>query len=1203
MATSNDNFASAETLLDGITQAVQGDTANSGTQVGENLGSGFTSLTKTQWWTYTPAVRQIVQVRVNEAVAQTAFVRALRGAAVGSTSDYATPTQLSDGPAFGFEDGRGVYSIGRTSGPGSQQVYRIQVMPDTPLMLQTGRWGFSSVGDLLYDVEFESFTPPANDDFENAEEIEILDFDVLEFDPIEITYDLEPATGQPDFDPAFFNSIGDLWYHMNFAETVPIGLGIVKDNITDNAQPVTILVWSGDDIDDLTFITSIRGSWDGEPDFALTQLQFNAGQDYYLQLINDAGASSAPAAPTGTLYLQPFVPPPNDNFADAEDLGTADSGSTGVANVQGASVEDDEPSPFSWSVWYEFTPTNGGWYEFTVGNDPPAGLYDDWSLNAYRGVALDSLTWVSGISFLEGDSKVLALRGGETYYIQLAGSAFDFGTLSWDLIASAPTNDDEDDATVLTGASGSEASDIEGATNQAGELDDNPGWIPQEATSWFEWVCPATDYYSFETSGLGSGIYVIALTVWETDTTGDPLVANLDGTDAVQGKLAFEATEDETYLIRVTLGRDFTDHPNYDTFPAPYTFDLDWDTFVPADNNLFADATLIAADPVDSLTLENFGLPAETETDFPDLPALFEDEFGAGNGQAGRARWFDFVPEHTGTYDFTLVSNGSQIIVHLFTGANLADLVPMEAIDSGTNAGTAGTYADHAQGESTPFTVALTEGETYRIVVAGFLWDSTEGTPQHWLSQGDYTLSWAMHPSENDNFEEVNSLSFGNDNIGNLNYYDTYSYGGVDYSPYGISFGSGGCRDVSNLAATAEDDEPAIEGFGPTRTLWFLLRHNGVDDYDDDHGDYRIWVEGVGATPVLDPLLAVYEWESDLASLGAPLGSDDDTNGLYPEVILTDIFSGDELMIQVDARDEGDFRINWQRIPPGSPPANDDFDDAITITEGVPFTVDPVHATVECGETPVAGFWDGPFGSVWYTWDSVVDQYVSITMDTTGIDPDLDYQLLDIFEGTTLDNLVNVTPADDFDNFSYDDIATVEFIAEAGKTYYFRFSAYADQGWDQTEAVLELGANIVAPFIAPTTTVFTPSLAGTGNANLSAPFIAPTTVVFDPSPAGDQDAPAPFIASTTEVFTPGLIGPDRARTSQEPVEVLLVGDSEARVSQEPLEVLFVGDSAGRISQEPIEVLMKSDGAARASQVPVEVLFRNVRESVSVIIID
>lgn len=63
--------------------------------------------------------------------------------------------------------------------------------------------------------------------------------------------------------------------------------------------------------------------------------------------------------------------------------------------------------------------------------------------------------------------------------------------------------------------------------------------------------------------------------------------------------------------------------------------------------------------------------------------------------------------------------------------------------------------------------------------------------------------------------------------------------------------------------------------------------------------------------------------------------------------------------------------------------------------------------------------------------------------------------------------------------------------------------------------------------------------------------------------------------------------------------------NEYRISQEPVEAIVAPDSANaRLSHEPVEVVVAPDSAAaRLSQMPVEVIYRNLRERVSIAIID
>lgn len=119
--------------------------------------------------------------------------------------------------------------------------------------------------------------------------------------------------------------------------------------------------------------------------------------------------------------------------------------------------------------------------------------------------------------------------------------------------------------------------------------------------------------------------------------------------------------------------------------------------------------------------------------------------------------------------------------------------------------------------------------------------------------------------------------------------------------------------------------------------------------------------------------------------------------------------------------------------------------------------------------------------------------------------------------------------------------------------------------------LVEAGA-VTPDFIASTTTLFTPSLTGTGSVDVDVPFISPTGGTFDPLLTGDQDIPAPFISPTTTVFTPTLLGPNRVRVSQLPVEVgVQPTDAKARLSQIPVEVAEQPPSAARLSQMVVEI--------------------------------
>lgn len=74
-----------------------------------------------------------------------------------------------------------------------------------------------------------------------------------------------------------------------------------------------------------------------------------------------------------------------------------------------------------------------------------------------------------------------------------------------------------------------------------------------------------------------------------------------------------------------------------------------------------------------------------------------------------------------------------------------------------------------------------------------------------------------------------------------------------------------------------------------------------------------------------------------------------------------------------------------------------------------------------------------------------------------------------------------------------------------------------------TLAIATAVPTLAAPFIAATTTVYAPTLAGTGTATLAAPFIADATTVYTATVGlTDQVLDVPFVAATSTVYAPTL---------------------------------------------------------------------------------
>lgn len=198
-------------------------------------------------------------------------------------------------------------------------------------------------------------------------------------------------------------------------------------------------------------------------------------------------------------------PPANDDFANAELL-VGNSGSTTGTNV-GATTETGEPAhagrgPFH-SVWYSWTaPAANGAVEFSLCSSD-----FDTTLAAYTGSPVDSLSEVASDDDGCGyQSRItFATTSGTIYKIAVDGfSATDTGNidLSW-AVRTTPSNDDFDNATVLSGTGDSVKGTTAGATTETGE----PGHPDGPFHSvWYSWTAPSTGSAEFNDCQTSSDV-------------------------------------------------------------------------------------------------------------------------------------------------------------------------------------------------------------------------------------------------------------------------------------------------------------------------------------------------------------------------------------------------------------------------------------------------------------------------------------------------------------------------------------------------------------------------------------------------------------------------------------------------------------------------------------------------------------------------
>ena len=139
-----------------------------------------------------------------------------------------------------------------------------------------------------------------------------------------------------------------------------------------------------------------------------------------------------------------------------------------------------------------------------------------------------------------------------------------------------------------------------------------------------------------------------------------------------------------------------------------------------------------------------------------------------------------------------------------------------------------------------------------------------------------------------------------------------------------------------------------------------------------------------------------------------------------------------------------------------APPTNDDFADAIAVTEPLPYTdtQDTSEATFESGEPTLADLGCGFIGAtVWYSFAPSVDTIVAA--DTVGSDFDT---ILAVWQGADLGSLTLLGCADDTRGGVQ---STVPFLAEAGVEYHIQVGGFVAQGGDLSFRVRETTAGFI----------------------------------------------------------------------------------------------------------------------------------------------
>lgn len=419
----------------------------------------------------------------------------------------------------------------------------------------------------------------------------------------------------------------------------------------------------------------------------------DAGTTYLIAVDGHAGA-------TGDLGLQLATGPTNDDLELAEWLS---SGASFLAGTQLAGHQTGEPAHDGAAG------DRSVWWRFTLDADRNAAVRlcpTDGSVIAaalYRLTGAVSLANLApaGTSTTTADGcRVFWVRRGQgTYYVALDGRAPGAEPFARVSLAVAPSNDDQDRPSVVSGF-GDQVGTTFGATREAGEP--AHAGVVGAGSVWYSWTATRSGEQRIEVCdpGFESALAVYtasggALTEVTSSATQAP------GCTAGSSRVAFQATAGTTYLIAVDTEQG-----------TPGSFTLG---FPPANDRF-----------VDALGLGAFGSTQYGTT----VRAVAESGEPAHAGTAAaRSVWYSWAPARSGSATISTCAGADEPTrLAIYRGTQLASLTPVAA--SGPVVGCAG-------GQGARIRTRLSAGETYLVAV-----DSTAG--------GRFTLSAALAPINDD---------------------------------------------------------------------------------------------------------------------------------------------------------------------------------------------------------------------------------------------------------------------------------------------------------------------------------------------------------------------------------------------------------------------------------------------------------------------
>ncbi|MGH9849095.1 MAG: MSCRAMM family protein, partial [Blastocatellia bacterium] len=487
-----------------------------------------------------------------------------------------------------------------------------------------------------------------------------------------------------------------VWYRWVAPQSGHAGFSTVGSNFD-----TVLAVYTGSGLNALTLIASNN---DRLGETSIVAFNAAAGVTYHVAV---DGFTDSPLGETGTVKLNWFPPPANDDFVNAQEIRGLSGDASGSSIAAGK--QPGEPNHAGRaggaSVWYQWPAPSSGLFTFET-----TGSNFDTLLAIYTGDSVNALTRIASNNNRFGPMSSVTFRAaaGAVYHIAVDGVGGAFGNLilNWSPPAA---NDDFADARPISGGAGSVMDDNMGATRETGE----PPHAGQTggASIWYRWTAPSAGAFTFTT--LGSEINTL-LAVYTGPNAG-ALTTIARNNDDSRGRttsiVTFNATAGVTYRISVDGFAGVTGAITLNWFRTP-------------GNDLFANAQTIsaAAGSVTGSNLAAFKEPGEPNH--------------AGE-QGGASVWYRWQAPASGPVTFSAAGAGAfRTLVAVYTGVSVNALTPV------------------ASGRQSA-TVNATAGVIYRIAVDGQR-DSISGK----ILLGEFMLNWsfASRPA-NDNFSNAQLIS------------------------------------------------------------------------------------------------------------------------------------------------------------------------------------------------------------------------------------------------------------------------------------------------------------------------------------------------------------------------------------------------------------------------------------------------------------